>query len=411
MAQVNLGKIKPLWRGNYVPGVTYRPLDFLKSGGLLYVTTNEVTDVAPPNSLYYEPVVDDATLRAAGVVWNSLSDTYERTGTLGNTVIQEQMKRCVLNADGTVNYYLNPFDSTLKDDGVTASVLDGTDGNVMVEIPKFYYRYVVNGTSKKAEISDLPIPGFSVHPAFIKNGVEVPFRYYRAYEGYNNGGTLISRSGVTPTRSFDFPTGRTLAQANGTGWGLIDWNLLHAVQLLYFIEFANFNSQSILGNGNDTGGDYGITTGQSNGIGNYSSGRLNNNTWMSYRGIENWYGDIWEMIDGINIQNRLVYINQNQNTFASDVFTGEYVSTGVTMPTASSSYIKDINFSEDGFIPTLVGGSSATYVTDGAWTATGDKVVYFGGAASDGALDGAFCLGANGVSGGVSVGVGASVSF
>ena len=344
----------------------------------------------------------------AGVVWDSLSDVYARTGGMSPSKIQEQMKRCVLNANGTVNYYLHPSNSALKADGVTPSVLDGTDGNVMVEIPKFYYRYTVDGTRKKAEISEYPRTGFSVHPAFIKAGVEVPFRYYRAYEGYNNGGTLISRSGVTPTRSFTISTGRTLARANGSGWELTDWNLLHAVQLLYFIEYANFNAQSTIGNGNSTGGDYDVSTGLSNSIGNGTSG---NDNWMSYRGIENWYGDIWEFIDGINVQDRLVYVNDDHTTFASDVFTGDYISTGIILPTASSSYVKDINFSSDGFLGTAVGGSSTTYISDGLWSDTGNRIIIFGGFAGNGALGGAFCLDANDAASYSSVAVGASVSF
>lgn len=49
--------------------------------------------------------------------------------------IQKKLKRCILNPNGTVNYYLHPDNSTLKADGVTPAKLDGTDGNYMVEIP------------------------------------------------------------------------------------------------------------------------------------------------------------------------------------------------------------------------------------------------------------------------------------
>jgi hypothetical protein len=100
----------------------------------------------------------------------------------------------------------------------------------MVEIPKFYVKYTDDGTVKSAEISLTADAGFVVHPAFIKAGVEVPFRYYRAYTGFNNGGTLISRSGVTPTRSQTIATFRTQSRANGAGWEMVDWNLLSAVQ-------------------------------------------------------------------------------------------------------------------------------------------------------------------------------------
>ncbi len=346
-----------------------------------------------------------------GVVWNSEVDTYVRTGSSNVTQIQSNMKRCVLNDDGTVNYYLNPYNSEFKEDGVTASVLDGTDGNVMVQIPKFYVKYISEGTHRGVEISSVAAEGFSVHQAFIKDGVEVDFRYYRAYTGYVTGSILKSVSGVTPTRSQTIAVFRTQAELNGAGWHLTDWHLLQAVKILYLVEYADFNSQLYLGNGNHTGTDYGLTTGLSNGIGNASSGVSNSNTWMSYRGIENFYADCWEFIDGVNIQDRLVYVNSDYNTFASDVFIGDYVSTGITMPTASESYIGDINFGPGGFIPTATGGSSSTFVTDALWTATGNTTWQHGGTATAGLADGAFCSNANDVSSAASVSIGAAVSF
>lgn len=100
---------------------------------------------------YFEP------RRSGNVVWNQTSDTFSREGmSTGVTPIHERMRRCLLNDDGTVNYYLSLNDSTLKADG-TAAVLDGTDGQVMVEIPKCYVRVstLFNGDIKR-EISDYP---------------------------------------------------------------------------------------------------------------------------------------------------------------------------------------------------------------------------------------------------------------
>jgi hypothetical protein len=96
--------------------------------------------------------------------------------------LYERMRGCVLNSDGTVNYYLKATDWSLRDDGVTASVLTGADGNVMVEIPKFYFRTTFVGTVTTWEISPVQVSGFTVHPAFILDGVEVDKRYYSAYD-------------------------------------------------------------------------------------------------------------------------------------------------------------------------------------------------------------------------------------
>ena len=47
---------------------------------------------------------------------------YQVLGSHHRTQIQERMRRCVLNADGTVKYYLDPHDSTKKADGTQLSL-------------------------------------------------------------------------------------------------------------------------------------------------------------------------------------------------------------------------------------------------------------------------------------------------
>jgi hypothetical protein len=111
---------------------------------------------------------------------------------------------------------------------------------------------------------------------------------------------------------------------------------------------------------------------------------------MSYRGIENMYADIWEFVDGININNYQAYINQKWSTFASDVFTGDYVAKGPLIAAgASNSLIKRCNVSVDGgFIPTTVGGSTTTFYGDILWSATGAKVAFYGDNADAGSSGG-----------------------
>ena len=132
---------------------------------------------------------------------------------------------------------------------------------------------------------------------------------------------------------------------------------------------------------------------------------------MSYRGIEDFYANDWEFIDGININNYQAYVNNNPATFASDVFTGDYVAKGsLFIAGASSSYIKRCNITlEGGFIPTVVGGSATTFYGDAVWSATGAKVYLHGGAANNGSLDGAGAVTVNNTSSGSSVAIGASV--
>ena len=340
------------------------------------------------NEIYAE-IGSPITLGEYGIRWNQETDVYEVLGATNRTLIQGNMKRCVLKDDGTVNYYLNPTNSTQKKQGGTA-VLTGADGNVMVEVPKFWYKHTLVGDTHEWWVSNTPLEGYSVHPWFLEGGVERPFRYYRAYTPTVVAGKLRSISGSTPTRSQTRSTFRTQARANGTGWELCSWNAVNAIQLLFLTEYCTFNTQAVLGRGNDTGGDFGITTGQSNSIGNASSGVINNNTWMSYRGIENWYADCWEFIDGINVQNYKVFLNQNPATFADDVYTGDYVDSGVTLPAnMSTTYIKKIS---GNFLPTDTGGSSSTFITDAWWSSPTGTTVLFGCSAGNGLSTGGFSV-------------------
>ena len=345
-----------------------------------------------------------------GVSWNQETDTYARVGSGDYTMIQKQMKRCVLNVNGTVNYYLLATDSTKKADG-TDSVLDGTDGEVMVEIPKFYYGYSMVGDSHTWQISLLPFSGGSVHPAFSKDGVEVPYRYIGAYDANDAGSSKLgSRSGTYPHCSQTIADARTWAQNVGTGWGQHSWYVRHAIQVLMLIEYADFNSQEVIGMGRTElsggtwadGSYYGQSGIQSNAIGN-GTGCINyngdaddagaDNAYMSYRGIENLWGNVYNFCDGINIKDYVPYLSKKPAGFASDTFDGDYVSTGVTMP-SGNGYQGRLADNADGMFPVDVSGGTNTRIGDYYWQNSGNRIALVGTTAPNRASSGACALGA-----------------
>jgi hypothetical protein len=371
----------------------------------------------------------------ANLAWNASTDTYTANTTPSTvTAIHQGMKRCVLNADGSLNYYLNPSDSTQKLDG-TAANIDGTDGNVMVEIPKFYFRHVLSGNTNTWEISDLPLAGYQVHPAFIKAGVEVSHRYIGAYDAcyldatdstYKSGLNLddmtgnldlandkmASVSGVYPLVGVTRAECRTLAANNGTGWHQLDFALWSAIQMLYLVEYGTFSTQSELGDGNINGSYLASSSNQndsphtiagaSNALGNASTdgtqpsaGAKPGTAYMSYRGIENWYGNCWTWADGINVNEGSsgnVHVTNDYEDFADGTTTG-YTLLSSSFPTGSG-YIQNILNTGAYFLSgDNTGGSSTTYLTDYHYaTASASRVVLVGGSASNGAIAGGFCL-------------------
>jgi len=366
----------------------------------------------------------------ADLSWDAVGNTYSRTsGTAATPIVtatHTNMKRCLLRDDRTVNYYLNPTNSALKADG-SASVLTGADGMVMVEIPKFYVKYSHVGNVHNWAISAIPQVGYTVHPAFILDGVEVDYRYMGAYDAcvwttgttYQSGlnyddnvgsglnwdtatAKLASVSGIYPAVGINRAETRTLAANRGTTWRQTDYELHAAVQLLYLIEYGSFDSQTKIGAGNtavalgypapsnaQTDSPHSVA-GKSNSIGNATgaaASTLRDTAWMSYRGIENLYGNCWSWVDGINVNNNAAYIitSNIRSNLADDTATN-YTSVGTLANT--SGYQTNLLATGTAFLPISVGEDY--YITDNYYQTAGWAAALVSGRASYGTSAGVF---------------------
>ena len=123
--------------------------------------------------------------------------------------------------------------------------LDGSNGDVMVEIPKFYsYRKRI-GDYETWAISGEPKSEFIVEPAFVVDGVEQDYIYVSAYEASAKTNNTFSTSGKTPK------TGYTKVQYindfESTGMQSYDITTFMMIQKLMVIEFADRNLQNYMG--------------------------------------------------------------------------------------------------------------------------------------------------------------------
>lgn len=358
------------------------------------------------------------------VTWDMASDTY--SGNWGVTPVHLAMRRCVVNELAEVVYYLDPYDSTKKEDGSPAN-LDGTDGDVMVEMPQVWFRTVFNGTTRTDYVSHKPRTGFTLHPRF--RGGAVSKIYIGAYvasvwddsasayiDGLNLDNNtsridlandkLASVSGRFPMVGLTRAQFRTLAaNAGGALEQFYEWQLL---QLLFVVEYGNWNGQAVLARGNvdrtylssssNQADSPHTVAGLSNTLGNQSGGLDNSSGthFMSYRGVENFWGNCWIFIDGINYSDRASYVNDGSAPFADGTTTG-YVLLGSALPEAFGSYIKSWQNLDGVFVPASVGGTSSTYIGDALWSNTGWRTALVGGRASNGLSAGpAICSGYNG---------------
>jgi len=180
------------------------------------------------------------------------------------------------------------------------------------------------------------------------------------------------------------------------------------VMMLFITEYGSWNSQAVLGRGNvdrsysasssNQGDSPHEAPGLSNVIGNGSGGIDvgDGDPWVSYRGIENPWGNCWNQLDGWNIQDRQSYVSNDETVYADDTSAG-YSAIGGLMPTANDAAIKNWQFVENVFLVRTVGDGASTsaYVTDHFWTSTGWRVASVGGLAEDDLRAGLACCALN----------------
>ena len=226
--------------------------------------------------------------------------------------------KCNVADDGTINAFYG-------DNNYTE---DGSNGQVMVYQPKFYYKRVIRATDDLAKgkavrhetlmISPTEQPGFKLAPAFAGN---LEYILLPAYDGAVVNDKLTSIAGVKPINNITRDQAEAYANARGTGWHIMTLAAESTNQMLEMIEFGTMNGQAsieqgitYLPDGNNGSGMFitGSTASIGNGIGHASTtimdvnGTRTNQTEdgkraINYRGMENPWGNLWSMIGGTTI--------------------------------------------------------------------------------------------------------------
>lgn len=269
--------------------------------------------------------------------------------------------------------------------GVVAQTIDG---QAMMKVPKYYLKTgtVPSGTyagKRYWMVSDQPVSGFSVHPAFMNAGAQIDQFWVGKYQGTNDGGTKLgSAAAVTPLVSIDFPTMQARANARNTGgvtgFGL--WNIyqLSAIQTLALIEIGGSDSQTLVGQGHVSGSSALAT----------DNATVAQATW---RGIVGLWGNVWQMVDGLQTDASSKYKIWDKNgnkTYQTTSLTAPTSNYPVTMATATGTdYDLATVFAAETTNATAGNGTYGDYFYQAA-----NCVAYHGGNWSDGANAGLFYL-------------------
>lgn len=333
-----------------------------------------------------------------GVKWDSSSssptltrvdeDLQEITGSYINWPkyfnlhpIWGQMWRCNLTAGGVATFGTNP-----RGDGLTL-----TDDYAMVRIPRVYHRFVYDDGDWYWLVSPEPSSGFSLHPAFYQrshSASPVDQIYVGAYDAHNAGSSKLgSKSGSTPLVSQIMATFESMGNNIGAGWGVMNFHTLCLLQMLFYIEYASFDSQSKVGPGYTNTANTGPLASGGAAAFERTNGTSVGTTdvqAVSWRGIENLWGNIWQFVPGYNTTDtsHRILNRDGTGTIADVMASGSYEEIVDPIPLNGTTRVSGADagtychgyvsaFDRDSsnilgpmFIPGALTGASDTYLTD-----------------------------------------------
>ncbi len=298
--------------------------------------------------------------------------------------IFKDIRPCVVK-DGQVQYYLRRNDYTAKvmsgkgedsDDrqsGDGTANLTGTDGDIMVEIPKVGYKLSYSDNNLQVDITNEDAKdGYCYRAHSLDAEGDCDFIYVGAYLAYKNDNKLTSVSGQIPTGNITINNSRIAAAAAGTGYQQLSWYVWTLLQCLYLVVFKNLNSQTALGYGYTNGNSSVTRTGGTNSVtfcGNAGNNATDGKHQVKCLGIEDFWGNAYQWCDGIfsdSSRQILTDYNNFNDTGAGYRFkeaSGFTSDTGGYFKKAAGTNVR-------GFLPennaAVSGGSATTYFSDNA---------------------------------------------
>lgn len=336
--------------------------------------------------------------------------------------IHSKMKGCLLSDGGTVQKYLDP--STWVNE-----TRDGSQGQVMVEIPSYYRKFETEGTKRRVRISEMALPGYhlvkkkyvSAYEASVQRSTTTLCSVVNEdpdYRGGNNQAvwdntyrSVLGRPATAISRT-NFRTYARKRKEGSNEWNCMTYDIQKDLFWLFAIEYANLNSQATFNSEKDSNGfaqgglGLGVTTlsqdewdnyngyypfvpcGHTDSLGN-KTGYVNYDMMNEagevlrtvqvprYRGVENPFGHTSTWTDGVNVRispteekggDNLskVFVTDDPSLFNDSNCEGyRYIGNEGRI----SGFVKSVLFGEGGEIMAeTVGGGSTTYFCDYHYT-------------------------------------------
>lgn len=340
-----------------------------------------------------------------GVRWDiTSSDPHkERIGNMDmhrSLPIQNGMRRCLLKSDGTVYAYLDHYDSRYyavgskdengNDIGGQIAALDGSKGQVMVEIPRHWFN------ANTVTIQGATYMQVAISPYQQRGWKEMDKCYVGAYEASYDETKLCSVSEGFIEYGHSLSWYREKARANeptGNHWNIMPFTIWTELYWLFVIEYANTNYREAYnpqltalgfkqGGLSDFLGAQEEFTGVLDMVGN---GTYCISFMRIYHGIEYIFGNYGCIFDGAQYSGSTASATNNPSLFESP---RAYLTISASAPSSAVGYISEITMASNPaihgvFAPKTLNGSSTSYYCGYFTGGTGTRCVV----ATDGFLD------------------------
>ena len=257
----------------------------------------------------------------------------------------------------------SPFDNLQPWAGMVR-VTDSAAGE-LVAIPKYYYKWTKSGNTLKLQIADGATDGFYVSPAHADRGDgkgERDIVYVGRYHCHTS--NYKSQTGGRPKASITRSTARSSIHSLGSTIWQFDLAMRQTIQMLYLVEFADWNSQTKIGYGcgnNSSTANMGYTDAMAYHTGTSQSSRTSYGLGTQYRYIEGLWDNVYDWMDGCYYNGSGLNIILNPTNFSD-------TANGTLVGKPSSGYPTVMSVADAGGVqwmyPTTANGSNTTYVPD-----------------------------------------------
>lgn len=276
----------------------------------------------------------------------------------------------VLFKDGNEVGRLNPNNFEQFETGKEADIYSGEAGDVMIAFPCRGLSIEKNDNILTVSMTDNEEKENFKYYAHTKGDIRKNKFYLGTYKSYVESSRLRSLSNKTITSNLTMSTYRLYAHENGIGYEQSGWHQLIFRQSMYLLKYKNLDSQTMIGCGYfHANENTSMTTGNTNTKGMDYGIVENENFQMKLFGLEDFWGNKSEWIDGIYTDGAWANVTMDNKEFSNAGYneSGEkiYSYTHGCTNTLLGGFINTVaGNTELGYLLSGKNGSSTTFFCD-----------------------------------------------